>query len=69
MARDQGIEAAREEVQERLQGLAKRSGRPLSEIRARLTKSGELRDIERRIVEEKVFEFLRESSEIGTSGS
>ncbi len=69
VARDQGIEATREEVQERLQRLAKRSGRPLSEIRARLTKSGELRDIERRIVEEKVFEFLRESSEIGTSGS
>ncbi len=69
VARDQGIEASREEVQERLQRLAKRSGRSLSEVRARLAKSGELQDIERRIVEEKVFKYLREQSEIGTSGS
>ncbi len=69
VARDQGIEAAREEVQERLQRLAKRAGRSVSGVRARLAKSGELRDIERRIVEEKVFQFLREQSEIETSGS
>ncbi|MEE9133371.1 MAG: trigger factor [Gemmatimonadota bacterium] len=66
---DQGFEASREEVQERVQEIAKRAGRPVGEVRARLVKSGELRDIERRIAEERVFEYLREQSEIQVVGS
>jgi len=44
--------------------IRKRMGRSVQEVRTRLSKSGELRDIERAIVEEKVFAFLREQSEI-----
>ncbi len=68
VARDEGFEATREEVQERLQRLAKRAGRPVGEIRARMAKSGELRDLESRIVEEKVLRHLREQSQIEESG-
>jgi len=66
---DQGFEASREEVQERVQEIAERAGHPVGEVRARLAKSGELRDIERRIAEEKVFKYLREQSEIQVVGS
>jgi len=69
VAEDEGFEAEDEEVAERVERIAKRAGRPPAEVRARLKKSGELRDIERRIVEEKVFEFLREQSEIQDAGS
>ncbi len=64
VARDQGFEATRDEVQDRVKALATRMGRSVQEVRARLSKSGELRDIERAIVEEKVFAFLREQSDI-----
>ena len=64
VAQDQGFDATRDEIQDRVAVLAKRMGRPIPEVRARLSKSGELRDIERAIVEEKVFAFLREQSEI-----
>lgn len=64
IAEDQGFEASKEEVDERLQALAKRTGRPLGEVRGRLAKSGELREIESAITEGKVFEYLREQSEI-----
>ncbi len=64
IAEGQGFEATKEEVEERLQGLATRTGRPLGEVRGRLAKSGELREIERAITEGKVFEYLREQSEI-----
>ena len=64
IATDQGFEATKEEVQKRLEDIAKAAGRPVGEIRGRLAKSGELRDIERRMTEQKVFEFLREQSEI-----
>jgi trigger factor len=68
VAEDQGIEAGSDEVEERLREIARRSGRPLGEVRARLAKTGELEDIKRRIVEEKVFRFLREQSEIEVAG-
>jgi len=64
VAQDQGFDASREEIQDRVTTLAKRMGRPVQEVRTRLSKSGELRDIERAIVEEKVFSFLRDQSEI-----
>ena len=69
VADEQGLEATKEEIGERLQALAKRMGRPVQEIRGRLAKSGELRDLERRITEEKVFKFLREQSDIEVGGS
>ncbi len=69
VAEDHDLEATKEEVQERLQTIAKRTGKQVGEIRARLAKTGELRDLERRITEEKVFEYLREQSEISTGGS
>jgi trigger factor len=64
IAEDQGFEASKEEVDERLQALATRTGRPAGEVRSRLAKSGELREVERAITERKVFEYLREQSEI-----
>ena len=64
VANDQDFEATREETQDRVKALATRMGRPIQEVRARLSKTGELRDIERAIVEEKVFKFLREQSDI-----
>ncbi|MGD2153263.1 MAG: trigger factor [Gemmatimonadales bacterium] len=69
VAEEQGLEATREDVQERLQELAKRVGRQVGEVRARMAKSGELRDLERRITEEKVFEYLKAQSEISVGGS
>ena len=69
IATDQGFEASKEDVQERVQDIAKRAGRPAGEIRSRLAKSGELGEIERRITEERVFEFLKEQSEIEVVGS
>ncbi|UCC82078.1 MAG: trigger factor [Gemmatimonadota bacterium] len=69
VAEDQGLEATKEDVQERLQQLAKRMGRQPGEVRARMAKSGELRELERRITEEKVFEYLKEQSEISIGGS
>jgi trigger factor len=64
VAEEQGLQALREEVQERLEILAKQTGRSASEVRTRLAKSGDLRDLERRITESKVFSYLREQSEI-----
>jgi trigger factor len=69
VAEDQGFEASEEEVQERLQGIAARSGRPPGEVRARLAKTGELQDIKRRIVEDKVFGFLKQQSEVRVGGA
>lgn len=65
----EGLEATKEDVQERLQQLAKRMGRQVGEVRAKMAKSGELRDLERRITEEKVFGYLKEQSEITIGGS
>ncbi len=69
VAEDEGLEATKEDVQERLQELAKRMGRQAGEVRARMAKSGELRDLERRITEEKVFAYLKEQSEISVGAS
>ena len=64
VAEEQDLQASREEVQERLEKLAKQTGRSASEVRTRLAKSGDLRDLERRITESKVFKYLKEQSEI-----
>lgn len=67
VAEEQGFEASEDEVTQRIERIARQAGRPAAEVRARLKKSGELRDIARRIVEEKVFAYLREQSEIQDS--
>ncbi|MEE8522022.1 MAG: trigger factor [Gemmatimonadota bacterium] len=67
IAEDQGFEASAEEVKERVDALAKRTGKPPTKVRARLAKSGGLKEIERRIVDEKVFSFLKQQSEIEDS--
>lgn len=69
VADEQSFEADKEEIDERIARIARRAGRPAAEVRAKLAKSGELKDIERQIVEEKVFEFLREQSEIQEAGA
>ena len=68
IAEDHGLQATQEEVTERIEELARRAGRTAREVRARLGKSGELRDLERRITEEKTLSFLKEQSEIKGEG-
>ncbi len=64
VAEEQGLAASGQEVGERVKELAARAGRPVKELRALLSKSGDLRDIEWRITEEKVLRYLKEQSQI-----
>ena len=64
IAESQGFEASAEEVGERVEAIAKRAGRPVSEVRAHLAKSGDLKDLERQLIDEKVLNFLKEQSQI-----
>lgn len=69
IAEEQGFEVSKEEVDQRVKSIAERLGRPVGQVRGKLAKSGELRDIERGLVESKVFDYLREASEIKGAGS
>ncbi len=64
IAEDEEFAASKEEVDERLAVLAEQTGRSVGELRGRLAKSGELREIEQAIVDSRVFAHLREQSEI-----
>ena len=64
VAADQSLEATEEEVKQRIAKIAERAGRPVQEVRARLAKTGDLRDLQRQILDEMVFVYLREQSEI-----
>lgn len=64
VAEEQGLASTAQEVGERLKELAQQAGRPVKELRALLSKSGDLRDIEWRITEEKVLRYLKEQSQI-----
>lgn len=64
IAEDNDLKATREQVKERVEALARAAGRPAHEVRAQLSKSGELRELEQRITEEKIFDFLKGQSEI-----
>ncbi len=64
IAESQGFDASAEEVGERVEAIAKRAGRPVSEVRAHLVKSGDLKDLERQLIDEKVLNFLKEQSQI-----
>jgi FKBP-type peptidyl-prolyl cis-trans isomerase (trigger factor) len=64
IAEQADLEATPQEVAARIEQLAARAGRSAAEIRRRLERSGELRELSRRITEEKVFEHLEGLSEI-----
>ncbi len=61
---EHGLQASEEEVDARVDALARNMGEPRARVRARLRKSGALRSIERGLTEAKLFAFLREQSEI-----
>ena len=64
IAEDNDLKATQEQVKERVEALARTAGRPAREVRAQLSKSGELRELEQRITEERIFDFLKGQSEI-----
>jgi trigger factor len=61
----QGLEATPEEVDARVAELARRAGRSVEEVRRRLERAGELRELRRRITEEKVLAYLEGLSTVG----
>ena len=60
----QELAASGEEVDARIEEIAARTSKTLSEVYSRLQKSGQLDHLEREITERKVFDFLKEQSEI-----
>lgn len=64
IAETQNLAATEEEVDARIEEIAERSGTSASEVYARLQKAGRLESLEREITERKVFEFLKQKSEI-----
>lgn len=64
IAETQNLAATEDEVDARIEEIAERSGASASEVYARLQKAGRLESLEREITERKVFEFLKQKSEI-----
>ena len=64
IADEHGLNATPSEIDAQVEVLAGRTGEPAGRVRARLRKSGGLRNLERRLTEAKLFRFLREKSEI-----
>lgn len=64
IAETQNLAATEDEVDARIEEIAERSGASASEVYARLQKAGRIDSLEREITERKVFEFLKEKSEI-----
>jgi trigger factor len=64
VARAQGLAASDEEIDARIEEMAERSGTTAGEVYSRLQKSGRLDGLEQDITERKVFDFLKEQSEI-----
>lgn len=64
IAESQGLRATEEDVDERIEGIAEKNDVSPARVYARLQKSGRLEGIEREITEGKVFDFLKEQSEI-----
>ncbi len=61
------LRATAAELDRRLQELAERRGMPAAELRASLEKAKRLRDVERSLTEEKVFNFLLSQSTVEQS--
>ncbi|MEX2531183.1 MAG: trigger factor [Gemmatimonadota bacterium] len=64
IARTRELTATEDEVDERVEAIAERTGATPNEVYARLQKSGALERLEREITEKKVFEFLEGESTI-----
>lgn len=64
IAETQGLRATEEELDERIEAIAEKNDVSPAQVYARLQKSGRLEGIERQITERKVFDFLKEQSEI-----
>ena len=64
IADEHDLHATPAEVGTQVEALARGTGEPAGRVRARLRKSGGLRNLEQRLMEAKLFRFLREQSEI-----
>jgi trigger factor len=64
VARAHGLAATEEEIDARIEEMAERSGTTAGEVYSRLQKSGRLDGLEQDITERRVFDFLKEQSEI-----
>ncbi|MGH8621743.1 MAG: hypothetical protein ACRET3_06360, partial [Burkholderiales bacterium] len=64
VAEREGLRASAEEVEGRLRELAERRRTPVEQLRASLEKAGRLRDLERGLTEEKIFNFLLSQSTV-----
>lgn len=60
----QGLHATSAEVDQRIEEIAERNGRPVAEVWTQLQKSGRIVAIEEEITENKVFEYLKSLSTI-----
>ena len=64
IAGEHDLHATPAEVGAQVEALARGTGEPAGRVRARLRKSGGLRNLEQRLMEAKLFRFLREQSKI-----
>ena len=64
---EHGLRPTADEVGDRVEELARGSGQSPGRLRARLKKSGGLRNIERSLTDARLFEFLKDRSEITDS--
>ena len=64
IADEHDLYATPAEVGAQVEALARGTGEPAGRVRARLRKSGGLRNLEQRLMEAKLFHFLREQSKI-----
>ena len=64
VSESQGLQATEEEIDSRIEEIAEKSGESPAKVYANLQKSERLEALEREITERKVFEFLKEQSEI-----
>lgn len=68
LASSRELGATEDEVDERVEEIAERTGTPAGEVYARLQRSGALERLEREITENKVFDFLESESSITEAG-
>lgn len=64
VAETQGLRATEEELDERIETIAEKNDVSPARVYARLQKSGRLERLEKEITERKVFDFLKDQSEI-----
>ncbi len=64
VAQTQGLGATEEEIDQRIEEIARRSGSTPEKVYAGFQKAGRLEALEREITERKVFEFLKQQSTI-----